>query len=109
MEVAPGFINPHGHLDWFLHEDNIAFQSLLQGVAIECIGNCGMAVYTMSDDYARLLEDYYGKVVDWRTLDTRAGDQTERGPIPWLRDELLECRARGDGGQHLWHHHRTEL
>ena len=58
LTVTPGFINPHGHMDWFLHEDNIVLHSVAQGVTTECTGNCGVAIHTMSEDFAKLLKKY---------------------------------------------------
>jgi N-acyl-D-amino-acid deacylase len=56
--VSPGFINPHGHIGRLLHEDNVVLQSVMQGVTVECAGNCGMAVYTMSEEYRRFLQGF---------------------------------------------------
>ena len=69
LVVAPGFINPHGHLDRFLHEDNAVLQSVMQGLTIECTGNCGMAVYTMNENYRKYLQEFSESPVDWRTLE----------------------------------------
>lgn len=68
LVVAPGFINPHGHMDRFLHEDNAVLQSVMQGLTVECTGNCGMAIYTMSENYRRYLQEFSEIPVDWRTL-----------------------------------------
>ena len=69
LVVAPGFINPHGHMDRFLHEDNAVLQSVMQGLTIECTGNCGMAVYTMKENYRKYLQEFSELPVDWLTLE----------------------------------------
>lgn len=68
LVVSPGFINPHGHIGRLLHEDNVVLQSLMQGVTMECSGNCGMAMHTMSGEYRNYLQGFSEEPVDWLTL-----------------------------------------
>jgi len=66
--VCPGFINPHGHLGRFLHEDPVVRQSIMQGVTLECTGNCGMAMYTMTQDYRDYLQKFSLVSLSWLSL-----------------------------------------
>jgi len=69
LVVAPGFINPHGHIGRLLHEDNEVLQSVKQGLTMECTGNCGSAVYTMGEEYKQYLQSRSNSKIDWRTLE----------------------------------------
>ena len=66
--VCPGFINPHGHLGRFLHEDPVVRQSIMQGVTLECTGNCGMAMHTMTQDYRDYLQKFSLVSLSWLSL-----------------------------------------
>ena len=80
LMVSPGFINPHGHIGRLLHEDNVVLQSVMQGVTVECAGNCGMAVYTMSAEYRRFLQGFSEATpVDWLTLEEWREKMEARG------------------------------
>jgi N-acyl-D-amino-acid deacylase len=47
----------------------VVLQSAAQGVTVECVGNCGMAVYTMSEEFQTFLQAFTPDLpVDWRTL-----------------------------------------
>src|SRR5262249_28670949 len=41
LTVAPGFIDIHSHSDYTLMVDPRAVSSVMQGVTMEVIGNCG--------------------------------------------------------------------
>ena len=66
--VCPGFINPHGHLGRFLHEDPVVRQSIMQGVTLECTGNCGMAMHTMTPEYRDYLQTFSVSELSWLSL-----------------------------------------
>ena len=69
LAVSPGFINPHGHIGRRLHEDNAVLQSVKQGLTMECTGNCGKAVHTMSEEHKRYRQNKSNSTIDWRTLE----------------------------------------
>jgi len=103
LVVAPGFINPHGHMDRFLHEDNVVLQSVMQGLTIECTGNCGMAVYTMNDNYRRHLQEFSELPVDWRTLEEWRRRLESKGiglnVAPFLGFGTIRSSVMGEEGE----------
>ena len=49
LVVAPGFIDIHSHSDWTLLADPRAVSSVMQGVTLEVVGNCGHGCAPLGD------------------------------------------------------------
>jgi N-acyl-D-aspartate/D-glutamate deacylase len=107
LVVCPGFINPHGHIGRLLHDDNRVLQSLMQGVTVECTGNCGMAMHTMSVGFRHYLQSFSGSIpVDWLTLDEWRNRREEQGLglniVPFVGLGTIRASVmghEGDGGE----------
>ncbi len=71
--VAPGFVDPHSHSDYYLIIDNRAESKLLQGVTTEIGGNCGYSAAPMDgalrEMRAKDYKEQFGIDVTWRSLD----------------------------------------
>ena len=69
--VAPGFIDIHSHSDFTLVVDPRAVSSVMQGVTLEVVGNCGHGCAPIGDP-ARARANIYGiragHEIDWRTV-----------------------------------------
>jgi N-acyl-D-amino-acid deacylase len=101
--VCPGFINPHGHIGRLIHEDNVVLQSAAQGVTVECVGNCGMAVYTMSEEYQAFLQAFTPDLpVDWRSLEEWRARREAQGlgvnVAPFLGFGTIRASVMGQEG-----------
>jgi len=72
MVVAPGFIDIHGHSDYFIMIEPGAPNKLRQGVTSEVGGNCGYSAAPiskeLSDERGESLEHNFGIRPDWTTL-----------------------------------------
>ncbi len=104
LMVSPGFINPHGHIGRLLHEDNVVLQSVMQGVTVECTGNCGMTVHTMSEEYKRFLQGFSEATpVDWLTLEEWREKMEARGIglniAPFLGFGTIRASVMGQEGE----------
>ncbi len=72
MVVAPGFIDIHGHSDYFILVEPSSLSKLLQGVTTEISGNCGYSAAPASDELneqrAESLDSNFGIRPDWNSL-----------------------------------------
>lgn len=72
MVVAPGFVDIHGHSDYFIFAEPSAPSKLLQGVTTEIAGNCGYSAAPASDELneqrAESLDDNFGIKPQWNSL-----------------------------------------
>lgn len=70
--VAPGFIDPHSHSDYYLLIDNRARSRLRQGVTTEIGGNCGYSAAPIEGEALADRIDAYRKIyrldLDWRSV-----------------------------------------
>ncbi len=74
MVVAPGFVDPHSHSDYYLVIDPRARSKITQGVTTEIGGNCGYAAAPMGGPVLkRRAKDYkeqFGIDVGWSDLES---------------------------------------
>jgi len=72
--VAPGFVDPHSHSDYYLVIDPRARSKITQGVTTEIGGNCGYSAAPMSGPVLkRRAGDYkeqFGIDVDWSDIES---------------------------------------
>jgi len=72
MIAAPGFVDIHGHSDYFILAEPAAPSKLLQGITTEIAGNCGYSAAPASDELneqrAESLDDNFGVRPDWNSL-----------------------------------------
>lgn len=81
LYVAPGFIDIHSHSDFTLVADPRAVSSIMQGVTLEVIGNCGHGCAPITQP-AQFASNIYGYRPDV--------------PMPWRSvDEYLSCVEQG--------------
>jgi N-acyl-D-aspartate/D-glutamate deacylase len=109
--VCPGFINPHGHLGRFLHEDPVVRQSIMQGVTLECTGNCGMAMHTMTREYREHLQTFSMEPLPWLSLADWRKTMMEMGIglniAPFIGYGTIRASIMGHEGQGGEHFHPT--
>ena len=82
--VAPGFVDIHGHSDYFLLVEPGSPNKLLQGVTTEIGGNCGYSAAPISDEMSaergESLDRNFGLRPDWNTLDEYYAKLKKVGP-----------------------------
>lgn len=71
LAVAPGFIDIHSHSDWTLLADPRAVSSIMQGVTLEVVGNCGHGCAPLGDRTLAAGNIYgyqAGAALDWDSV-----------------------------------------
>lgn len=101
--VTPGFIDIHSHSDFTLMIDPRAVSSVMQGVTLEVVGNCGHGSAPIGDP-ARTRSNIYGcrsgYEIDWRTVGEYLDRLEDRRPavnvmtlVPNGNLRLAACEA----------------
>jgi N-acyl-D-aspartate/D-glutamate deacylase len=89
--VAPGFIDIHAHLDFYVNRDNLPllFEPFIrQGITTCVTGNCGLGVAPITDENRQLFINSmstYGVSVDkpfeWSSIDEFLTYLDRKGPV----------------------------
>ncbi|MDE3256471.1 MAG: amidohydrolase family protein [Gemmatimonadota bacterium] len=101
--VTPGFIDIHSHSDFTLMVDPRAVSSIMQGVTLEVVGNCGHGSAPIGDP-ARTRSNIYGcrtgYEIDWRGVGEYLDRLEDRRPavnvmtlVPNGNLRLAACEA----------------
>jgi len=73
LVLCPGFVDIHGHSDYFILILPSADGKIKQGITTEAIGNCGYSAAPVAGDVAtdrrQSHKDLYGLEVDWKDFD----------------------------------------
>ena len=87
--VAPGFIDIHTHMENYLLKDRSALPRLFQGITLDVVGNCGLAVAPVSDDNTEI----------WKLYSDCVFGELERGWRTW--EEYLSHLESGGIGYNI--------
>ena len=106
LVAAPGFINPHSHVDQIIEENPDAAASLLQGVTTEIVGMDGQSALDLDKHFKHVISDgiavNYGSMVGQGSVrrsvvgeNNRRASQNEINTMKSLVEQAMEQGAFG--------------
>jgi N-acyl-D-amino-acid deacylase len=104
LVIAPGFIDLHTHTDRAILTNNKATSSIMAGVTMEAIGNCGSAMYGFTHDQIESFQKRMPDIkINWTDLKGYRETLEKKGIginlVPFFGHNTIRTSVMGEEGK----------